>query len=135
MADFVLDVPISFGHCDPAGIVFYPNYYRWFDRCYHTFLHEKAGGHSLVCEKLGAKGTGLIDTGAKFPSPATEGDLLRLEMTLVEWGSRTLRIEYVGYVSDRRVVEGFELRGLFIVGEDGRMRAGAMAPLQDMIGN
>lgn len=135
MADFVLDVPISFGHCDPAGIVFYPNYYRWFDRCYHTFLHEKAGGHSLVCEKLGAKGTGLIDTGAKFPSPATEGDVLRLEMTLVEWSSRTLRIEYIGYVSDRRVVEGFELRGLFIAGEDGRMRAGAMAPLQDMIGN
>ena len=33
MADFVLDVPISFGHCDPAGIVF--NYYRWFDCCYH----------------------------------------------------------------------------------------------------
>lgn len=135
MADFVLDIPISFGHCDPAGIVFYPNYYRWFDRCYHTFLHEKAGGHSLICEKLGAKGTGLIDTGAKFPSPATEGDVLRLEMTLAEWGSRTLRIEYTGYVGDRRVVDGFELRGLFIVGEDGRMRAGAMAPLQEMIGN
>ena len=66
--------------------------------------------------KAGAKGTGLIDTGAKFPSPANEGDVLRLEMTPVEWGSRTLRIEYIGYVSDRRVVEGFELRGLFIVG-------------------
>lgn len=134
MADFVLDVPISFGHCDPAGIVFYPNYYRWFDRCYHTFLHEKAGGHRSICEKLGAKGTGLIDTGAKFPSPATEGDVLRLEMTLAEWGSRTLRVEYIGHVSDRRVVEGFELRGLFIVGEDGRMRAGVMAPLYEMIG-
>ena len=133
MADFEMDVPVSFGHCDPAGIVFYPNYYRWFDRCYHTFLHARAGGHSAICEKLGAKGTGLIDTGAKFPAPATEGALLRLELTMAEWGSRTLRLEYQGYVGSRRVVDGFEVRGLFIVTEDGRMRAGDMTPLREML--
>ncbi len=133
MADFKLDVPVSFGHCDPAGIVFYPNYYRWFDRCFHSFLRERAGGHRLICEKLSAKGTGLIDSGAKFPAPATEGDVIRLEMTLADWGSRTLRVEYTGYVGDRRVVSGFELRGLFLMDEAGRMRAGALAPLRELL--
>ncbi|MCB1340052.1 MAG: acyl-CoA thioesterase [Pseudooceanicola sp.] len=132
MADFTLDVPISFGHCDPAGIVFYPNYFRWFDRCFHAFLQERAGGHRALCARLDAKGVGLMDVDARFPSPATEGDLMRLQMTLAEWGSKTLRLEYAGLVGGRAVVEGHELRGLFVL-RDGRMRAGDMAPLRAIL--
>ncbi|MEX0286273.1 MAG: acyl-CoA thioesterase [Paracoccaceae bacterium] len=129
MADFTLDIPVSFGHCDPAGIVFYPNYYRWFDRCFHTFLKDRVGSHKDFCAELGALGLGLMDTGARYPAPATDGDMLRLEMTLAEWGSKTLRLTYNGYVEDRCVVDGFELRGLFIR-SDGRLRAGDMAPVK-----
>lgn len=129
LPDFTLEVPVSFGHCDPAGIVFYPNYYRWFDRCFHSFLQDRIGGHRDFCAGLGARGLGLIDTGARFPAPATDGDLLRLEMTLAEWGSRTLKLGYQGFVADRCVVDGFEVRGLFVM-QDGRMRAGSMAPVR-----
>lgn len=132
MADFSLDIQISFGHCDPAGIVFYPNYFRWFDRCFHTFLLERAGGHRGLCARLGAKGIGLMDVDARFPGPATEGDRMRLDMTIADWGGKTLRLEYTGFVRERPVVEGHELRGLFVERE-GRMRAGDMAPLRAIL--
>ena len=27
----VYEMTVAWGDCDPAGIVFYPNYFRWFD--------------------------------------------------------------------------------------------------------
>lgn len=129
---FTLPVSVSFGHCDPAEIVYYPNYFRWFDRCFHTFLAERAGGHRAICAALGAKGIGLIDLGANFPSPTTEGDELMLSMSIEEWGRKTLRLRYEGRVDDRVVVQGHELRGLFVM-RDGKMRAAEVAPLREML--
>jgi 4-hydroxybenzoyl-CoA thioesterase len=37
---FKTDVTVSFGHCDPAEIVFYPNFFRWFDAAFHSFLES-----------------------------------------------------------------------------------------------
>lgn len=131
-ADFSVDIPISFGHCDPAGIVFYPNYYRWFDQCFHRFLQARVGGHAALCAQLQAKGLGLMDTQARYPAPARDGDLMRLEMRVAEWGAKTLRLSYVGTVEDRVVVDGRELRGLFQM-RDGRMRAGDMRQVRALL--
>lgn len=132
MADFVLAVPISFGHCDPAGIVFYPNYYRWFDRCFHSYLQARVGGHKALCAELDARGLGLMDTGARFPAPARDGDDMRLEMMVADWNRKTLRLTYRGFVGKTCVVEGFELRGLFVE-RNGRLRAGDMAPVREKL--
>ena len=103
MGEFTLPISISFGHCDPAAIVFYPNYFRWFDRCFHTFLAERAGGHKAICAQLGAKGIGLIDVKANFPSPAVEGDEMSLVLSIEKWSGKTLTLEYEGKVGDRAV--------------------------------
>lgn len=131
-AAFTLEVSISFGHCDPAGIVFYPNYFRWFDRCFHTYLRTQGGGHRLLCEKLDAKGIGLMDVNARFPSPAMEGDVMALDLTIDEWREKVLMLSYVGRIGERVVVEGAEKRGLFLM-RDGRLRAGEMAPLRALL--
>lgn len=128
-AEFKIDVQISFGHCDAAGIVFYPNYFRWFDRCFHTFLLKRAGGHKALCEQLGARGIGLMDATARFVSPALDGDLLQIEMRLDKWEQKRLSIAYTGHVGDRVVVKGQELRGLFLPDGD-RLKAGDMTPLR-----
>ncbi|MBL3702813.1 acyl-CoA thioesterase [Sulfitobacter sp. BDSS02] len=132
LGEFTLPISISFGHCDPAAIVFYPNYFRWFDRCFHTFLAERAGGHNAICAQLGAKGIGLIDVKANFPSPAVEGDEMSLVLSIEKWSDKTLTLGYEGKVGDRVVVSGSEIRGLFIQ-KDGRMRAGEMAPLRALL--
>ena len=130
--DFSMDIQISFGHCDPAGIVFYPNYFRWFDRCFHTYLLKTAGGHRRLCRELDAKGIGLMDVRANFVSPALDGDMMTLDMTIRDWGHKSLTLGYLGRVCARAVVEGTELRGMFVM-RDGRLRAGEMAPLRALL--
>ena len=36
-------IRIQWGDCDPAGIVFYPRYFEWFDAC-TILLFEKGKG-------------------------------------------------------------------------------------------
>ena len=73
-----------------------------------------------------------MDVTAQFPAPAMEGDLMQLEMSIAEWGGKVLRLRYEGRVGARTVVTGTELRGLFVM-RDGRLRAGEMAPLRELL--
>ncbi len=125
-------IPVSFGDCDPAGIVYYPNHFRWFDATFHALLRQFAVGHAAVCARLGSIGLGLMDCGGTFRSPANDGDLLVLDAQIVEWRDKSLRIAYEGRIGERLVVEGFELRGVFIR-EGGRLRAGPVAPLRAIL--
>jgi 4-hydroxybenzoyl-CoA thioesterase len=125
---------ISFGHCDPAGIIFYPNYFRWFDATYQAYLTTFGLDMRDLWDRLNTIGTGLIDVGATFRAPTTFGDVLDLRMTDIDWSKKTFRITYQGYVEGRTVVEGHEIRGVF-VREGERLTAAPVAPLRDLIGN
>lgn len=131
--DHSLSVGVSFGDCDPAGIVFYPNFFRWFDRCFHHFLAARAGGHAELCARLGALGVGLMDVQAQFRAPVRENCTLTLDLRVLEWRGRALRLGYEGHVGGTVCVTGQEVRGLFVMRE-GRMTAGEMAPLRAALG-
>jgi acyl-CoA thioesterase FadM len=126
---FETHIQISFGHCDPAGIVYYPNYFRWFDRCFHAFLAQRAGGHKALCAEFGAVGLGLIDVSARFPAPGRPDDRMVLAITGIEWARKTFSLHYTGRVDGRMVVEGTEIRGCFVA-RDGSLRAAPVAALQ-----
>lgn len=125
-------INISFGDCDPAGIVFYPNYFRWFDATYHAFLASRGVSHVSLVEKLNCAGTGIIDCGANFRAPAISGDSFTLNMTIENWSEKTVRLAYVGIMEERTILEGFEVRGLFQK-VDGRLRAAPIAPLRVLL--
>lgn len=129
---FQIDVQISFGHCDAAGIVFYPNFFRWFDRCFHTFLLERHGGHAALCRQLGARGIGLMNADADFRSPGLDGDLFTLDLGPIDWANRSLTVPYTGRIGDRVLVEGYETRGIFAERE-GRLTAAPTDQLRALI--
>ncbi|MEC7760394.1 MAG: acyl-CoA thioesterase [Pseudomonadota bacterium] len=128
---FSIDVQISFGHCDAAGIVFYPNYFRWFDRCFHTFLKERHGGHAALCRQLDARGLGLMHADADFKSPGLDGDVFTLELGTIQWAKRSLTAPYTARIGDRILVEGYETRGIFAE-RDGRLTAAPTEPLREI---
>lgn len=130
--DFETTIDISFGDCDPAQLVFYPNYFAWFDRVYHAFLKSRGIDHGSLREKLGAAGTGLMEAGASFRAPATNGDRLTVKLAVHTWRDKTVRLAYEGRVGNRLVVEGFEIRGLF-VRVDGALKAAPIAPLKALL--
>lgn len=123
---------VSFGDCDPAGIVYYPNMFRWVDATYHDFL-RCFGGHKAICARLGAVGTGLMDVQAQFRTPLNDGDELAVNLVELDWQNKALTLRYQGKVGERLAYEATETRGMFIPREGGGIRAGEMAGLRDII--
>ncbi|MEO0495951.1 MAG: acyl-CoA thioesterase [Pseudomonadota bacterium] len=114
---------VSFGDCDPAGIVFYPNIFAWLDRTFHAYLRDAAGGHAAVCEALGLKGVGLTEANCAFRAPLSDGDVLDVCVDTIDWGERGFQVNYRGRVGERTAFTAHEGRALFVE-RDGRLRAG-----------
>lgn len=76
-------MPVEFGHCDPSGIVYNPNYFIWFDLSVHALL--AAGGLSLkgLIAEFGIDGIPVVDYRCKFLSPARWGDELTIETSVI----------------------------------------------------
>jgi 4-hydroxybenzoyl-CoA thioesterase len=123
---------ISFGDCDPAGIVFFPNYFRWMDAVFHGFLKTRARGHAQLCQTLGAKGLGLMETSMSFASPTTDGDRLTWSLDHITWQDRSFELSYRVETAARKVLEGRERRGVFVM-TDGRMRTADANPLRGLL--
>lgn len=123
---------VSFGDCDPVGIVFYPHIFSWFDRTFHAYLKVSGGGHAAICETLKARGIGLTSAECKFRRPVKEGDDLTVRIGAVEWRERSFLVIYEGRVGEAVAFQGEESRVLFIE-KDGRMSAGELAPLKALL--
>ncbi|MEM7399723.1 MAG: acyl-CoA thioesterase [Pseudomonadota bacterium] len=111
--DTIRTIKITFGDCDPAGIVFYPNFFRWMDATFHEALRPY-GGHGAVSKQFEAVGIGLVDANAAFKSPARDGDILDISMTIAEWRPKLINLSYIGRTGENLVFEGWETRGLFV---------------------
>lgn len=133
MTKFSMDTRVGFGDCDPAGIVYYPNYYVWIDRTFHALMRVHLGGHAFVCRELGAQGIGLMNAEMSFRSPARENDLLRVQITGIDWAEKRFEISYEAHIGARLVFKAVEMRGLFIP-ENGRLRAGNVSELRRRFG-
>ena len=68
---------VEWGDCDEAGIVFYPNYFYWFDCTFQRLLRERKLGQRELKRRFGVV-TPLVDVGARFLGPATHDDVLRV---------------------------------------------------------
>ena len=106
-------IEVGWGDCDPAGIVFYPNFYRWFDACSHALLIAKGLSHRALNERFGIIGCGLIDTGARFTAPARFDDVLEAESHVAKLTSRTFTVEHVLRRGEVQICSGHEVRGCF----------------------
>ena len=63
-------IRVQWGDCDPAGIVFYPRYFEWFDAC-TILLFEKATGMTKIdmLAKYNGAGLALLEARANLKSP------------------------------------------------------------------
>ena len=70
-------VTIQFGDCDPAGIVFYPNFQRWMDAASLSFFMQCGvpPWRELV-KTRGIVGTPLLEIATRFVTAATYGEEL-----------------------------------------------------------
>jgi acyl-CoA thioester hydrolase len=122
MAEFNSEFRVEFGETDMAGIVFYPNYFRWFDRATHDFLRSIGLAFEEMV-KLGLA-TPLIEVGCRFMAALHYNETLRLESRVVEVRERGFRLEHNLYRGEELVGKGFEVRGWCeINGSEGKLKA------------
>ncbi len=102
---------VEFGDCDPARIVFYPNFLRWIDSATrHLFAAAGVPAWSELEAKSGIIGTPLVEVSARFVRPATYGDEIAVESWIDEWRARTFVVQHVVRRGDDLLVEGQETR-------------------------
>lgn len=87
------EVLVEFGDCDPAGIVFYPNFFRWADAASRHYFEDCGVPPWRETEaEHGILGTPLVDARARFVKPATYGERLTIATTVREWRSRSFEM-------------------------------------------
>jgi 4-hydroxybenzoyl-CoA thioesterase len=105
-----IKIPVEWGHCDPAKIVFYPNYFVWFDHG-TRHLFERAGvGYKVMLDEYKTVGLPLVDAHAKFLAPSQFGDNLEITSHVSEWHRRTIVVTHEVSNAGAPAVRGEEIR-------------------------
>lgn len=103
---------IEWGDCDPAGIVFNPRYFEWFDAATAALFAAALGmTKAAMVKRHGIVGIPLVDTRATFRIPCAYGDEVRIESTVAEIRRSSFDIRHRLLREDGALaVEGFETR-------------------------
>lgn len=101
---------IEWGDCDNAGVVFYPNYFRWMDAAFHALCASAGYDQRSLRSAFGVFGTPLIDAQARFLTPATFGQTLEIAVVVSRWGTTSMALAYRFIRSETTILEGSEAR-------------------------
>ena len=108
-------VQVSFGDCDPAGIVFFPNYSRWMDAASHQFFRHCGlpAWHSLpgIPHCVGAP---LLEIHTRFFQPATYGEQIEIHTCVEEWRRKVFIQRHRVVRGETLLCEGTETRALCV---------------------
>jgi 4-hydroxybenzoyl-CoA thioesterase len=122
-------VTIQFGDCDPAGIVYYPNYFRMFDNATAALLSAAFGMHKRAwLERFGIAGIPMVDTGSRFIVPSSFGDVIEIRSAITELGRSSFGVRHQVFRGDVLAIEATEKRVWVVRNADGSIRS---APLPD----
>jgi 4-hydroxybenzoyl-CoA thioesterase len=99
-AAFERPVRIRFAHCDPAGIVFFPQYLTLSNGLVEDWFTESLGID--YAHMIGERGIGLpiVKLDCEFFKPSRMGEIITLALAVNTIGPRSMRIEITGRLGD-----------------------------------
>ena len=101
---------IEWGQCDPAGIVFYPQYLIIFDSS-TGWLFERTGLTPLAMRrKYGIVGMPIVEVSARFVKPCRFDDEIVVESEIGEWGRSSFTVRHRLLRDGELALEGVEKR-------------------------
>ena len=132
-------VTVQFGDCDPAGIVFFPNFSRWMDAASLAFFMQCGlpPWRELV-KTRGIVGTPLLEINTKFLKAATYGETLTIATHIAEWRDKVIvqmhRVTRAGVAGapEDLICEGREVRAFVRRDADDPERLRAIAVPADI---
>jgi 4-hydroxybenzoyl-CoA thioesterase len=97
---FERPVRIRFSHCDPAGIVFFPQYLVLTNALVEDWFTDGLGID--YAGMIGKRRVGLpiVKLQCEFSRPSRMGETISLALSLLEVGSRSIQIRIIGRGDD-----------------------------------
>jgi 4-hydroxybenzoyl-CoA thioesterase len=117
-------ITIDWGACDPAGIVYFPRYFEWFDASTAALFERATGvkkGDMLGRYKIA--GIPMVDTRARFLIPSTFGDVVAIESSITGWRRSSFDVRHQLFRGDQLAVEGFETRVWTVRTDEGGIKS------------
>jgi acyl-CoA thioester hydrolase len=109
MANNICEFKVELGETDSAGLVYYPNYFRWFDRATRSFLRITGLTPREMLGKFHFEQP-VIACDCKFYAPLRYDDPVRIETVVSEVENMTFRLEHNVYSEGNLVASGYEVR-------------------------
>lgn len=99
----VMNVTVHFGDCDPADIVFFPNFMRWLDAASLDFWMTCGLPPWRVSKAEGGfAGSPVLEVNTRFIKAATYGETLQIHTSIAEWRGKV-------FIEQQQIRRGDEL--------------------------
>jgi YbgC/YbaW family acyl-CoA thioester hydrolase len=125
---FVHPVQLRWGECDPAGIIFYPTYFLWFDAAaWNMFAQVGYHARRMRAEHLAMP---LVAAGCEFKHPAEQEDRCEVRSRIARWGGKSFVLAHeVVRVDGTLLATGSETRvwGRHVDGPGSPLKSEAIA--------
>jgi len=127
----VYGIDVQFGDCDPAGIVFFPNFSRWMDAAsHHYFTACGLPPWRAMTDLPACAGAPLLEIHTRFHTAVTYGERIDIHTSIEEWrGKVFIQLHRVTRGADL-ICEGRETRALCVREASGKLKA---VPVPDFI--
>ena len=103
---FATEVQIRWADCDPAGSVYYPNYFTMFETALFAFMEVRGRTWPALMRDHGL-GFPRVEARCRYLGPATVGDRLRVTLRVAEVRARGLTIGFdIAHADGRAVAAG-----------------------------
>lgn len=109
---------VNWGDTDKAGIVYYPNFFKWFDIAGHQFFRDCGLPPAVLEEKYNVI-VPLIDAQCTFKNPVLYDDIIAVHTEVEKLTNRTIKLRHVISRDETIMGEGYEIRGWVKQLEDG----------------
>ncbi len=102
---------VEWCHCDPAGIVFNPRFFEFFDWGTWGLFEAVLGVRPAdLARTFNIMGVPLVDASARFIAPARFGDKVEMTSRVSEFRRSSFDVEHRLHVGGAIAVEGLETR-------------------------
>jgi 4-hydroxybenzoyl-CoA thioesterase len=96
---FTTERKIRFSHCDPAGIVYFVNFFDMVNGAVEDWFGEAIGLTFNEMHIQRRVGFPIVNTGCEFFRPCHLGDLLVLELAIAKLGRSSIEFAVTGRVA------------------------------------
>ncbi|MED4988045.1 thioesterase family protein [Parageobacillus toebii] len=100
---------VNWGDTDAAGIVFYPNFYKWMDQATHHYF-SKLGFSTWKLFHEDYTGIPIVEAKCRFQSPLFFEDEVCVKSAIVELRDKVFKIQHQFFKGEQMIAEGYEIR-------------------------